>query len=72
MATGGCVERKMVGVMFFFDDYTDGNADEEEVVAGCVVWRLAVVLKKAGRCDVVVRMVVVASIVESGEWCVVC
>jgi hypothetical protein len=38
VATGGCVERKMVGVMFFFVDYTDGNADEEEVVAGCVVW----------------------------------
>ena len=46
MATGGCVERKMVGVMFFFDDYTDGNADEEEVVAGCVVWRLVVVMKE--------------------------
>jgi len=96
--------------MFFFDDYTDDNADAEDVVAGCVVWRLVVVLKerwsvlcsslmttqtampmrrrwwravwcgdwrlcskKDGLCDVVVRVVVVvASIVESGEWCVVC
>jgi len=24
--------------MFFFDDYTDGNADEEDVAAGCVGW----------------------------------
>jgi len=32
--------------MFFFDDYTDDNADAEDVVAGCVVWRLVVVMKE--------------------------
>jgi hypothetical protein len=32
--------------MFFFYDYTDGNADEEDVVAGCVVWRLVVGMKE--------------------------
>ena len=46
MVIGGCAERKMVGAMLFVDVYTDGNADEEEVVAGCVVWRLVVVLKE--------------------------
>jgi len=25
-------------VVLFLSEYTDGNADEEEVVAGCVVW----------------------------------
>ena len=25
-------------VVLLLSEYTDGNADEEEVVAGCVVW----------------------------------
>jgi len=32
--------------MLFFDGHTDGNADGEEVAAGCVVCRLVVVMKE--------------------------
>jgi hypothetical protein len=32
--------------MLFFYGYTDGDADGEEVVAGCVVCRLVVVMKE--------------------------